>query len=170
MNTSAIVKPRVTPAHKASRRLALFALLLAALLIVPQDALAQARSLTPSSPPKPTQCLRATPALTYVATPGVPERADSTWAIVALFDDGSVRRPLLPPRHSTYGRWQLRHDTLSLIVSDGFVGWDVAAKVIPSGAYAGIATYLTDVRMDGAVPDRIPVALRETVCPAAPPA
>jgi hypothetical protein len=77
-------------------------------------------------------------------------------------------RPLLPPRQSTYGRWQVRHDTLYLVVSDGFVGWDVAAIRVDSGAYAGMATHLTDV--GGEPPYRLPVAVRETVCPNAPPA
>ena len=137
---------------------------LAFLWLVPQNACAQVPSLTPSSPPKPTRCLRATPALALPPPPRALASADSAWAIFALFEDGRVRRPLLPPRHSNYGRWQLKHDTLSLVVSDGFVGWDIASAVVNSGAYAGIATYLTDVS-DGSAPYRIPVALRDTICP-----
>jgi hypothetical protein len=163
-----MLRPGTTSARRLSIRLARLVLPLAGLLIVPKGGVAQLTPFTLSAPPKLDRCLRATPALTYSAAPGAPESGDSTWAILALFDDGSVRRPLLPPRHSNYSRWQMRHDTLDLRVFDGLVGWDVAAAVVDSGAYAGIATYLTDVRVAGASPHRIPVALRETVCPNAP--
>ena len=143
--------------------------LLLAVLLLPSSAHAQLTELNLARPMSPDRCLRARPALTYSAAPGAPERGDSTWAIVGLLSDGRVTRPLLPPRHSRRSQWRMAGDTLRLRVSDGLVGWDVAA-VPDSSGYSGVATYLTDVIVRGALPYRIPVFLHNTVCPTAPPA
>ena len=138
--------------------------LLAALATFSRAAEAQLIPLFP--PPQPDRCLWSRPALTYSAAPGAPDRGDSSWAIVGLFADGRVSRPLLPPQRYDRSKWEIRGDTFHPRVFDGLVGWDVAA-VRDSLAYAGIATYLSDVVVAGMRPHRIPVRLEPTVCPSA---
>lgn len=139
-----------------------FVVLLAAISTTPRAAEAQLIPLFP--PPTPDRCLRSRPALTYSAASGAPERGDSSWAIVGLFADGRVTRPLLPPQRYDRSTWRMQGDSLHLRVFDCLVGWNVAA-VGDSLGYTGIATYLTDVVVAGAQPHRIPVHLEPTPCP-----
>ena len=115
-------------------------------------------------------CLRFTSPLGYSAS-GMREQGDARWYVLRLADSGVVVRPLFPARErelwANRSRWATRGDTLLVRVSDGLVGWDMTLRRERDG-FQGMATYLTDVRVKGAVPLRKEVHASTTHCPAAP--
>jgi hypothetical protein len=103
---------------------------------------------------------------------GALEQGDSAWYVLQLNDNGTVTRPLFPPRQrelwTRQSRWTPKGDTLSVRVLDGLVGWDVT--LWPSGkGFSGSATYLTDVRVEGWVPPRVEVHAARIKCPTSAP-
>ena len=116
------------------------------------------------------QCFRFDQPLGNSAS-GARERGDSTWYFVQLADSGIVRLALRPRREReawiTKNQWSASKDTLRIRVGDPLVGWDVL--LWPQGkAFAGTATYLTDVIVAGWVPPRLNVHATKIKCPALP--
>ena len=114
-----------------------------------------------------TECLRFEQPLGYSAT-GDRERGDVAWYVLQLADGGTVNRPLFPKRErgqwTRRSRWTAKRDSLLIHVSDGLVGWDIALRRGRDG-FAGVATYLTDVRVEGWGPLRSDVHAVAITCP-----
>jgi hypothetical protein len=114
------------------------------------------------------QCLRFKQPLGYSAS-GAREQGDSVWYVLQLADGGTVTRPLFPKRQreqwTRLSRWTTKGDTLLIRVSDGLVGWDISLRRGGDG-FTGVATYLTDVRVDGWIPPRLDVHAATIKCPA----
>jgi hypothetical protein len=93
------------------------------------------------------------------------------WYVLQLADSGRVARPLFPKRQrdqwTGLSRWTTKGDTLLIRVSDGLVGWDIALRR-RDDEFAGVANYLTDVRVEGRVPPRKEVRAAPIECPAPP--
>jgi hypothetical protein len=116
------------------------------------------------------QCLRFKQPLGYSAS-GAREQGDSIWYVLQLADGGTVTRPLFPKRERdqwTRGsRWTTKGDTVRIRVSDGLVGWDISLRPGRNG-FTGVATYLTDVHVEGWAPPRLDVLAITIKCPAPP--
>lgn len=112
-------------------------------------------------------CLRFTEPLGYSVS-GTRERGDAKWYVLQLGDSGVVARPLFPSRERELwpnrSRWTTKGDTLLVRVSDGLVGWDLALRR-ERDEFQGLATYLTDVYVKGAVRLRREVHASTTTCP-----
>ena len=117
-----------------------------------------------------TECLRFEQPLGYSAS-GAREQGEVAWYVLQLADSGTVNRPLFPKREreqwTRQSRWTAKGDTLLIHVSDGLVGWDITLRRERDG-FAGVATYLTDVRVEGWVPPRLDVHAVAIKCPAPP--
>ncbi len=117
------------------------------------------------------KCLQFEQPLGYSFS-GAREKGDLRWYVLQLGDSGSVTRPLFPQKDREWlkrsSRWSIKGDTLLVRVSDGLVGWDVALRRHRPG-YSGVATYLTDVIVDGRIP-KMELDVRATLvpCPGSP--
>ena len=116
------------------------------------------------------QCLRFKQPLGYSAS-GAREQGDSVWYVLQLADGGTVARPLFPKREreqwTRSSRWTTKGDTLLIRVSDGLVGWDISLRKARDG-FTGVATYITDVRVEGWAPPWVDVHAATIKCPAPP--
>jgi hypothetical protein len=111
------------------------------------------------------QCIRFTKPLGFSAS-GVREVGDEAWYVLKLGDNRVVTRPLFPGVEMWAGgsRWRAKGDSLQIRVSNGLVGWDISLRRRGDG-FVGVATYLTDVRVAGAVPTRVDVSAARIKCP-----
>jgi hypothetical protein len=114
------------------------------------------------------ECLRFHEPLGYSAS-GALEQGDAKWYVLQLADSGMVARPLFAKRErkqwASRSQWTTNGDTLLVRVSDGLVGWDLSLRRGRNG-FQGVATYLTDVRVTGALPLRRIVHASKITCPA----
>ena len=114
------------------------------------------------------RCLRFMQPIGYSAS-GALEKGDTAWYVLQLRDSGKVARPLFPrPQREAWtrsSRWTSTGDTLRIRVSDGLAGWDISMWRARKG-FAGVASYLSDARVAGAVAPRMNVEAVEIACPA----
>jgi hypothetical protein len=111
-------------------------------------------------------CYRFDRPLGYSAS-GYAERDDSAWYDVELLAGGKAGRPTL--RRATdrelwapRSGWALRGDSLTIRLSTGLGGWDLAIVRV-GDAYVGTAHYLTDAL--GGDPVTVAIRARRTPCP-----
>jgi hypothetical protein len=107
-------------------------------------------------------CYSATPALTYSSS-GVPERGDTSFAILRLGRGGHASRPLVPPGPMPTGTWRMADDTLHVVVGDGHTGWALTLT-FADGEWIGDARYISDGFLVGGTPYRHAIALRPRAC------
>jgi hypothetical protein len=116
------------------------------------------------------ECLRFKQPLGYSES-GALEQGEVKWYVLALADNGIVRRPLFSRREREHwtrrSRWTTKGDTLLIRVSDGLVGWDISLRR-ERDHFTGVAMYLTDVHGKDLVPLRKEVHAVRMRCPAPP--